>query len=1081
MPSILFALFLLGFITLASLGAWTKLALQWPAYFVLALGGLLTLIRLPKRFKFTPSGLCLLSAFLFAVYIGLRAWLSPVEYLARQDLLILASCLVGYTTIALHVEHPKYRRWFAIAVGILLVANFAIGIYQSQHDRTWSPLTWLGYARENGQKNAGGFYHSENHLAGFIECSAFILLAFTLFSRIKLFWRLAALIVFLLSCITMMVTYSRGGITTMVATFIVFGGLSLWLYAKFLGHQFWKYLIAFGTLFLLLSSFIAFQAFQFLDQSYNKLPEGVMAGSDLRKGFTQLAIEQWKLEPIWGTGARMYENYARQLLNKTSNDWWSAETHDPVFAHNDYAQLLGDYGAVGFALGILLLLAHLGNGLRFLAWYRNDRFVRTGDIFSNSLALALGAVAGVVAIAIHSAIDFNLHIPANALLVAALLGLLANPGFEAEARRWFRVPGLKAALTVLAALGSAWMGWLGWRTAPAEVDYEQGLAREAVGDYLGALPYYRRAAAADPSHYPNRMAFADAYVEWANEDDDLPVLSLDRRRKAIEQYRAAVALYPRNALAYVNLGEQLSLLGSEYFDEAEAAFQKAVELAPTLVVILHTYGMHLVRHGHANKAADVLEASLRRGRLGGIDPEGAAIARQIVNRVRQAQQIPPPPKPTPPPPPESEAPTSPAAGSVETPAEASPPPAAPTPTPPQEPSSERRSPSQGLLSLPDPEAAPQIEEKLKLIQKAPSSEPGGLLSSELQLIVGDINQGIGYGQSLKTGQGGIPPLSATKYNNLTFKGGPKATWLDSKIGTNSKNGAMTDFIPLKEDSLAGDAWIKKGETSCTMWADTCSELWARLTNTNPSECVLLCSTAAHGAYTIQQLSPGSQWWQNLVDHIERAQTIAATKGKTCQLQAIAFSQGESGYGDNQEIWKKECLSILDEAQRVVLRKNPQNGPVHMLLYQTAYNSKSSERAWAQLELTNENSRIHLITPIYHLPHADGIHLTNVGYARQGFHEGRAHAELLAGKRPQWIKPLSIKVQGTTALLSYHVPTPPLVLDRHTLAPTTNDGYHAYDSNGELVILAREITGNGTIVRLTFNRTPKGLLTVTYAT
>lgn len=152
----------------------------------------------------------------------------------------------------------------------------------------------------------------------------------------------------------------------------------------------------------------------------------------------------------------------------------------------------------------------------------------------------------------------------------------------------------------------------------------------------------------------------------------------------------------------------------------------------------------------------------------------------------------------------------------------------------------------------------------------------------------------------------------------------------------------------------------------------------------------------------------------------------------------------------------------------------------MLLYQTAYNSKSSERAWAQLELTNENSRIHLITPIYHLPHADGIHLTNVGYARQGFHEGRAHAELLAGKRPQWIKPLSIKVQGTTALLSYHVPTPPLVLDRHTLAPTTNDGYHAYDSNGELVILAREITGNGTIVRLTFNRTPKGLLTVTYA-
>src|SRR5690606_7434017 len=158
------------------------------------------------------------------------------------------------------------------------------------------------------------------------------------------------------------------------------------------------------------------------------------------------------------------------------------------------------------------------------------------------------------------------HIPANALLVSALMGLLANPGFESEARRWVRLPGLKSALTGLTAAASTWMIWLGWRAAPAEIDYEQALSRAVSEDYLGALPYHRRASA-DPAHYPNLMAFAAAFTRWADEDADLPVLSHDRRRKAVEIYRKALTAYPDNAVAHANLAEQLSYLGPEHAAE----------------------------------------------------------------------------------------------------------------------------------------------------------------------------------------------------------------------------------------------------------------------------------------------------------------------------------------------------------------------------------------------------------------------------------------------------------------------------------------------------------------------------------
>lgn len=82
-------------------------------------------------------------------------------------------------------------------------------------------------------------------------------------------------------------------------------------------------------------------------------------------------------------------------------------------AHNDYLEYLSELGFAGFGLllGAMLFIAVSA----FLAWRarRNARIK----------ALGLGGLVSVSAILLHSLTDFNLHIPANALLFSAILGL----------------------------------------------------------------------------------------------------------------------------------------------------------------------------------------------------------------------------------------------------------------------------------------------------------------------------------------------------------------------------------------------------------------------------------------------------------------------------------------------------------------------------------------------------------------------------------------------------------------------------------------------------------------------------------
>ena len=86
------------------------------------------------------------------------------------------------------------------------------------------------------------------------------------------------------------------------------------------------------------------------------------------------------------------------------------------YAHNDYVQGLFEMGALSAVLG--LLLVWLGGRQARLLWHQSGASLKAS--FHLNLQICCGL--SVVAIFLHSLLDFNLHIPANAILCASLFG-----------------------------------------------------------------------------------------------------------------------------------------------------------------------------------------------------------------------------------------------------------------------------------------------------------------------------------------------------------------------------------------------------------------------------------------------------------------------------------------------------------------------------------------------------------------------------------------------------------------------------------------------------------------------------------
>jgi len=85
-----------------------------------------------------------------------------------------------------------------------------------------------------------------------------------------------------------------------------------------------------------------------------------------------------------------------------------------LFPENDYLQLLTETGLLGTILALAAVAVFTVHVLKRFAALRDERWT----------PIAAGGLASGSAIAVHGLVDFNFHIPANALHFALIMGLL---------------------------------------------------------------------------------------------------------------------------------------------------------------------------------------------------------------------------------------------------------------------------------------------------------------------------------------------------------------------------------------------------------------------------------------------------------------------------------------------------------------------------------------------------------------------------------------------------------------------------------------------------------------------------------
>ncbi len=274
-------------------------------------------------------------------------------------------------------------------------------------------LYWIRALEQGGA--IYGPYVNHNHYAGLMEMlTPFpLVLAATHFTNGNR--RIAVAGIAALMAASIFLSGSRGGMAAFVAQMVVLGVL---LVRKREGS--WKQPLMLGAFLALVIVFLVW-----------------MGGNELTRRL--ISIHSEAREEISGGVRLTIDRDCLRMLLKRPFLGWGLGTFPIVYpefrsfyttffvnqAHNDYLQLLVETGLAGFSIAVWFLVLVFRQAVGKL-----ENWTETA-----SGALTAAALLGCVGILVHSFLDFNLQIPANAALFYVLCAIAASPPLQESQRR----------------------------------------------------------------------------------------------------------------------------------------------------------------------------------------------------------------------------------------------------------------------------------------------------------------------------------------------------------------------------------------------------------------------------------------------------------------------------------------------------------------------------------------------------------------------------------------------------------------------------------------------------------------------
>ncbi len=525
-------------------------------------------------------------AVLFVSYVIARYQTSDLEYVARGELLRVL--VYGFVFLAI-VNNLNRQESVTTVCLVMVFVGMVAALYAVFQGLTHAPHIWNVPRFPGYEHRESGPYMNPNHLAGYLEMVLPLGLAYILVGRLG-----HTVNVFLgYACLAMLagigVTFSRGG--------WIACGMSLLLFFALLLRK-----RQFRIPALILLALVAFGTYEFTQRttrSQERFNEMVAQGklANIRFDLWRPAFEMWKDHPWWGVGPGHFD-YAFPPYRPTS-----VQTR-PLRAHNDYVNTLADLGLAGFSLVMLAVV------LVFAGVWRGGKFTQRGESVlggqkSNRFALSLGAMTGLVAILLHSAVEFNMHVPANALAALTLMALLTiNLRFATERYwvnpRWFG----RVVATVIGLAGVIYLGQEGIRRARESYWLDKAAhASEFSEEQLGFL---KRAAEAEPANADTPYQIGE--ILRARSFRAEPGYRAEARA-ALAWLRRARDINPTDAYIYLRIGMCLDWLNRS--PEAAAYFQRALSLDPNSYYTDYFVGWHYLETRDYAAARDWFDRSLR--------------------------------------------------------------------------------------------------------------------------------------------------------------------------------------------------------------------------------------------------------------------------------------------------------------------------------------------------------------------------------------------------------------------------------------------------------------------------------------
>jgi O-antigen ligase len=386
----LFGLLLFGPLAFGAVEPWSSSIVQVGVGLLFALWA----VRQVAAAELEIVGNPLFSPMLF--FAGLILWqLATGRTAYRADTSSVALLYGAYGLLCFLAVQCVRRISQLKALGAVLSGyGFAIAMFGLiQGIASNGKLYWLRSLPSDGW--IYGPYINHNHYAGLMEMLTPIPLVISLTPGVRGPRKALAVLASAVMASTIFLSGSRGGMVAFAA--------QLALLATFLitRRKSWRATFAVGTFLIIALGLLVWLGGGEVADRLLSIHSGTRAelSGGTRLTIDRDALKMFAQKPVLGWGLGVFPEAYPQFSTLATN-------LQVGMAHDDYLQLLVEMGALGFTAALWFLVMLFRSAIKKLKHWPPD----------TNTAATSAALLGVTGILVHSFVDFNLQIPANAAL-----------------------------------------------------------------------------------------------------------------------------------------------------------------------------------------------------------------------------------------------------------------------------------------------------------------------------------------------------------------------------------------------------------------------------------------------------------------------------------------------------------------------------------------------------------------------------------------------------------------------------------------------------------------------------------------